>query len=55
MKNSPCGKLLREPPQEHLAEEDLALALCANRFSFAMEVRREKGLLVARKTGVSST
>jgi 2-phosphosulfolactate phosphatase len=41
----------RDPQQPHFHPEDLDIALEVNKYDFAIRIRREDGLLVARRQG----
>lgn len=43
VRHFPCGRFFVDSAKEHRAKEDLELALCANRFSFAIGVKKERG------------
>ncbi len=50
VRHSPEGKVFADPALPEFLERDLELALQADRFSFAMEIEREGGDLIAKPT-----
>lgn len=49
VRNSPEGRIFADPNVLEFSKEDLELAVQANRFSFAMEVEKHDGKLVAKQ------